>query len=105
MLFFGAQTLVLIIGLTTLLELANYSLAIKQNNRRDKKHKSPPKSIFLNTWAVVVHGDETMAIKVAGENGFINMGKVGAYLYLVLICTYLPIYISRILKLFLPITC
>ena len=34
------------------------------------------KGEFLNTWAVIVHGDERMALTVAAENGFVTKGKV-----------------------------
>ena len=34
---------------------------------------------FMNTWAVIVHGDERMASRVAAENGFVRKGKVRGF--------------------------
>ena len=48
--------------------------------KRPNKNKKLIKGVFMNSWAVVVHGDENMANKVSAENGFINKGKVGEYL-------------------------
>ncbi|XP_065672531.1 proprotein convertase subtilisin/kexin type 6 isoform X3 [Hydra vulgaris] len=75
------HTLTLIIATFMLLILPDPSYALKKKNSRSKKDKNPPKSVFINTWAVVVNGNDTMATKVAGENGFINLGKVFENVY------------------------
>ena len=56
--------------------LAQEKHIFKRSGNKNKKLK---KSVFMNSWAVIVHGDETMAKKVAAENGFINKGKVGQF--------------------------
>lgn len=47
-----------------------------------KNHINFVKNVFLNTWAVVVHGDEKMAQRVATENGFVNKGRVRFFRFL-----------------------
>lgn len=46
-----------------------------------KNHINFVKNVFLNTWAVVVHGDEKMAQRVATENGFVNKGRLFGNVY------------------------
>ena len=57
----------------------------KPKKQKDKDHGSNlmiTKDIYINTWAVRVVGDDSMARKVASENGFIFKGKVKDFICL-----------------------